>query len=79
MTLKDRWINALEYLNIPGGVVMGLLSLEMIAIIAYYACEGKELPGTVRDVYGIVVGAFAATNVAKYYGQRSRGNEKKSR
>jgi hypothetical protein len=73
--MKEKWISALEYLDIPGGVVLGLLSLEMIAIIAYYACTGKELPGTVRDVYGIVVGAFAATNVAKYYGQKGTKNE----
>jgi hypothetical protein len=70
--MKEKWIAFLEYFDIPGGTIMGLLSLEMLAIIAYYACTGKELPGTVRDVYGIVIGAFAATNVAKYYSQKGK-------
>jgi hypothetical protein len=73
--MNGKWLRILSYADIPGGVILGLLSLEMIAIIAYYACSGKELPGTVRDVYGIVVGAFAATNVAKYYGQKGTKNE----
>lgn len=76
--MNKKWIQVLNYFDIPGGVVLGLFSLEMLAIIAYYACEGKALPGTVRDVYGIVVGAFAATNVAKYYGARSTKNETKA-
>ena len=76
--MNKKWIQVLNYFDIPGGVVLGLFSLEMLAIIAYYACEGKELPGAVRDVYGIVVGAFAATNVAKYYGKRSTTNETKA-
>lgn len=70
--MKEKWISFLEYLNIPGGVVMGLFSLEMLAIIAYYACKGTNLPSTVRDVYVTVVGAFAASNIAKYYGQKGK-------
>lgn len=73
--MNDKWIKILNYLDIPGGVVLGLFSLEMLAIIAYYACEGKSLPTTVRDVYIAVIGAFAASNIAKYYGQKGTKNE----
>jgi hypothetical protein len=73
--MNEKWLRILNYLDIPGGVVLGLFSLEMLAIIAYYACEGKSLPPTVRDVYLGVIGAFAASNIAKYYGQRSTKNE----
>lgn len=76
--MKERWIQFLEYFNVPGGTIMGLFSLEMLAIIAYYACEGKNLPSTVRDVYVTVVGAFAASNIAKYYGARGTKNESKT-
>ena len=77
MSFKEKWIGALEYLNVPGGTIMGLFSLEMLAIIAYYACKGAELPATVRDVYLGVIGAFAASNIAKYYGQRGVKNDTK--
>jgi len=76
--MKERWVRFLEYFNIPGGAVMGLFSLEMLAIIAYYACEGRNLPSTVRDVYVTVVGAFAASNIAKYYGTRGAKDEPKA-
>lgn len=54
-----------DILNLPGGTVLGLFSLEMLAIIAYYAVQGKDLPVTVRDVYLGVVAAFAVNATAK--------------
>jgi hypothetical protein len=77
MKFKEKWVSVLEYLNIPGGVVLGLFSLEMLAIISYYAVKGINLPSTVRDVYLGVVTAFAASNIAKYYGQKGNKNETK--
>jgi hypothetical protein len=76
--MKERWLQFQDYLDLKGGAIMGLFSLEMLAIIAYYACEGKNLPSTVRDVYVTVVGAFAASNIAKYYGQRGTKDEPKA-
>lgn len=76
--MRKRWAAVQDFFDIKGGAILGLFSLEVLAVIAYYACVGKELPSTVRDVYGIVVGAFAATNVAKYYGQRRNNDEKSS-
>ena len=76
--MKEKLLKVLDLFDIPGGVFLGLFSLEMIAMIAYYACVGKELPSTIRDVYGIVVGAFAASNVAKYYSTKGVPSEPKS-
>lgn len=51
--------------DIKGGVIVGLFSIEMLAIIAFYAVKGHELPTTVRDVYLGVLSCFAVHETAK--------------
>jgi hypothetical protein len=63
--LYQKWLQLQKFLDIRGGAILGLFSLEMLAIIAFYACKGTNLPTTVRDVYVSVLGAFATHAVAK--------------
>lgn len=74
--MKEKFDAFLKYFDVPGGVILGLFSLEMLAIIAYYACEHKELPATVRDIYLGVVSAFAVHKTASVF-KRSQPNETK--
>jgi hypothetical protein len=63
--LYQKWLRLQKFLDIRGGAILGLFSLEMLAIIAYYACKGQNLPTTVRDVYVAVLSAFAVHATAK--------------
>ena len=63
--LYQKWLRIQKFLDVRGGAILGLFSLEMLAIIAFYACKGKELPSTVRDVYIAVLSAFAGHAIAK--------------
>lgn len=64
-TLLDRWRQLLKFFDIKGGVIIGLFSLEMLAIIAYYAVKGREIPTTVEHIYLGVLTAFTTHGVAK--------------
>lgn len=59
--------------DIRGGVILGLFSLEMLALIAYCIVTNHPFPETVRDVYLGVVAGFSATNVAKQYAISKNG------
>lgn len=63
--LHAFWLCVQRFLDIKSGAIVGLFSLEMLAIIAYYAVVGKELPTTVRDVYLGVITAFTTHGVAQ--------------
>lgn len=63
--LYQKWLILQKFLDVRGGAILGLFSLEMLAIIAYYACKGTNLPTTVRDVYVAVLSAFAGHSIAK--------------
>lgn len=52
-------------LDLPGGTVLGLFSLEILGVIAYCAITGKTLSPIHRDIYLGVVAAFAANKTAK--------------
>jgi hypothetical protein len=75
--MKELWLKIQDFLDIRGGAILGLFSLEMLAIIAYYACKGTNLPPTVRDVYIAVVSAFAAHKTASVF-KRGTTNETKA-
>ena len=64
-SLYELWVSLQRFLNIKGGTIIGLFSMEMLAIIAFYACKGHDLPATVRDVYLGVVTAFTVHTTAK--------------
>jgi len=64
-SLYEYWVSLQRFLNIKAGTIIGLFSLEMLAIIAYYATKGHELPATVRDVYLGVITAFTVHTTAK--------------
>lgn len=63
--LHKFWVCVQKFLDIQSGAIVGLFSLEMLAIIAYYAVKGHELPTTVRDVYLGVITCFTTHGVAK--------------
>lgn len=67
----------LSLFDIRGGVIVGLFSLEVLAMIPYYAVTGQVFPATVRDVYLGVIAAFATTNVAKQYAASKNGGQVK--
>lgn len=72
-TIKFHLDRVLEIFNIKGGVILGLFSIEMLALIPYYAVTHTPFPATVRDIYLGVIAAFAATNVAKHYAVSKNG------
>jgi hypothetical protein len=51
--------------DLPGGTVLGLFSLETLAILAYCAVTGKPFSPIHRDIYLGVIGCFAANKTAK--------------
>lgn len=63
--LYQKWLVLQKFLDVRGGAILGLFSLEMLAIIAFHACKGTNLPTTVRDVYIAVLSAFAIHATAK--------------
>ena len=63
--MLKMWKEIQKYLDIKGGAIIGLFSLEMLAIIAFYAVKGHELPTTVRDVYLGVLTCFTTHGVAQ--------------
>lgn len=63
----------LSLFDIPGGVVIGLFSLEILAMIPWCLLNHTPFPATVRDVYLGVIAAFATTNVAKHYAASKTG------
>lgn len=79
--LFSYWLKrVLSLFDIPGGVVVGLFSLMMLATIPWCLLNGVPFPATVRDVYLGVIAAFASTNVAKHYAASKNGglNEPKA-
>lgn len=74
--MKELWLKIQWYLDIQGGAILGLFSLEMLAIIAYYACKGTNLPPTVRDVYLGVVSAFALHKTASVFKKDDKNETK---
>lgn len=72
------WVKRiLSLFDIPGGVVIGLFSLMMLAIIPWCILNHVDLPATVRDVYLGVITAFAGTNVAKHIATMKNGGSEK--
>lgn len=65
--MKTSFNRFLSYFDIPGGVVLGLFSLEMLALIAYCAITGKTVSPIHRDIYLGVVSAFALNKTVKVY------------
>lgn len=63
--LHEVWLCVQKFLDIKSGAIIGLFSLEMLAIIAFYAVKGHELPTTVRDVYLGVLTCFTTHGVAQ--------------
>jgi hypothetical protein len=51
-------------IDLPGGTVLGLFSLEMLAVIGYCAVTGKTLSPVHRDIYLGVITAFAVNRTA---------------
>lgn len=64
MNLYQRF---LAIFDLPGGTVVGLFSIEMIALIAYCAITGKTISPIHRDIYLGVVSAFALNKTAKVF------------
>lgn len=56
------------YLDLPGGTVIGLFSLEMLIVIAYCYHTGTNLSSIHRDIYLGVISAFALNKTAKVFG-----------
>lgn len=67
-----RFHEGMELFNLRGGVVLGLFTLEILAIIPYYAVTHANVPTTIQNIYLGVVGAFAASVIAK---SRYRGSD----
>lgn len=59
------YLKILSYFDLPGGTVLGLFSLEILAVIAYSTATGTALSPIHRDIYLGVVAAFAANKTAK--------------
>lgn len=59
------YLKILSLFDLPGGTVLGLFSLEILAVIAYCAITGKPLSPIHRDIYLGVIGCFAANKTAK--------------
>ncbi len=64
-TKLEKWRRVQKFLDIKAGTIIGLFSLEMLAIIAYYATANQNLPTTVRDVYLGVITAFTGHTIAR--------------
>lgn len=64
-SLLEKWRRIHKFFDIKSGTIIGLFSLEMLAIIAYYATTNQNLPITVRDVYLGVITAFTGNSIAK--------------
>lgn len=64
-SLLEKWRRVQRFLDIKAGTIIGLFSLEMLAIIAFYAVKGHNLPTTVRDVYLGVITAFTGHTIAQ--------------
>lgn len=74
--IKFYLARILSFFDIPGGVVIGLFSLEMLALIPWAILSGVPFPATVRDIYLGVIAAFASTNVAKHFSKSGGQNDK---
>lgn len=64
-TILEKWRRVQKFMDIKAGTIIGLFSLEMLAIIAYYATTNQNLPTTVRDVYLGVITAFTGHTIAR--------------
>jgi hypothetical protein len=74
------WLRRLLALaDIPGGVVAGLFSLELLAVIPWCLLNGVAIPATLRDIYLGVIGAFATTNVARHYMNSKNGGSNETK
>lgn len=62
----------LAVFDLPGGTVVGLFSLEILAILAYCAITGKPISPIHRDIYLGVIGCFAANKTAKVFRGESK-------
>lgn len=67
----------LSLFDIPGGSILGLYSLAVIALSCYSVITSKAFPSEIRDMYLGIITAFAATNIAKHY-KESKQNESKN-
>lgn len=65
--MKSYYDKFLTYFDLPGGTVVGLFSLEILAVIAYCAITGKTLSPIHRDIYLGVISAFALNKTAKVF------------
>lgn len=63
--LHAIWLCVQKFLDIKGGAIIGLFTLEMLAIIAYDTIKSRDLPSNVRDVYLGVLTCFAVHATAK--------------
>lgn len=63
--LYQKWLQIQKFLDISGGAIIGIFSLEMLAIIAYSMVSLHPIPTVVRDIYLSVLGAFAVHATAK--------------
>jgi hypothetical protein len=63
-----RWYEKIfRYIDLPGGVVLSLFSLETLAVIAYCYYTGTALSPIHRDIYLGVIGCFAANRTARVF------------
>lgn len=59
-------------LDIPGGSIMGLFTVSIITFCFAAVFFGKKIPSEVIGIYGMVLGAFAASKTIQ---KKYRGRE----
>ena len=64
-TVLEKWRRILKFLDIKGGVIIGLFSLEMLALIAYCIVNKQDIPAVMRDIYLGVLTCFAVNQTAR--------------
>ena len=62
-------------LNIPGGSLMGLFTLCMIALSCHAYLAGKDIPAGVQAIYMFVMGLYGGTKTANKYIEKKGNND----
>lgn len=62
-----------EALDIPGGALMGIFTMCIIALSCHAYLAGKDIPAGVQAIYMFVMGLYGGTKTANKYIERKDG------
>ncbi len=64
------WRKIQEFFDVDGGAILGVWSLAMVSLSIWAVLAGMSVPTAIATMYGVVVTAFAATNISRHMGGR---------